>query len=111
MQWLTLGRAINRLRCENARESAAGSWADLTRRGRITWRMITDNVAPLRYGVEPWFMSGFDFRCVWEALGLDHLPFPLAYRNQQDTMAEVEADRRAALARQRAELTENRVRI
>jgi hypothetical protein len=73
--------------------------------------MITDNVAPLRYGVEPWFMSGFDFRCVWEALGLDHLPFPLAYRNRQDTMAEVEADRRAALARQRAELTENRVRI
>jgi hypothetical protein len=73
--------------------------------------MITDNVAPLRYGVEPWFMSGFDFRCVWEALGLDHLPFPLAYRNRQAYMTEVEADRRSALARQRAELNENRVRI
>ena len=44
--------------------------------------MITDDVAPLRYDVEPWFMSGFDFRCVWEALGLDNLPFPLAYRNR-----------------------------
>lgn len=73
--------------------------------------MITDNVAPLRYDVEPWFMSGFEFRCVWEALGLDHLPFPLAYRNRQKYMAEVEADRRAALTRVRADLTENRVRI
>lgn len=73
--------------------------------------MITDDVAPLRYGVEPWFMSGFDFRCVWEALGLDNLPFPLAYRNRQDYMSEVETDRRAALARQRADLTQNRVRI
>jgi hypothetical protein len=74
--------------------------------------VITDDVAPLRYAVEPWFMSGFDFRCVWEALGLDNLPFPLAYRNRgRQYMAEVEADRRAALARQRADLTQNRVRI
>lgn len=74
--------------------------------------MITEDVAPLRYDVEPWFMSGFDFRCVWEALGLDQLPFPLAYRNRHQTyMSEVEADRRAALARQRADLTQNRVRI
>jgi hypothetical protein len=74
--------------------------------------MITDDVAPLRHDVEPWFMSGFDFRCVWEALGLDQLPFPLAYRNRQQTyMSEVEADKRAALSRQRDELTQNRVRI
>ncbi len=73
--------------------------------------MITDDVAPLRYGVEPWFMSGFDFRCVWEAQGLDTLPFPLAYRNRQKYMSEVAADRRAALDRQRADLTDNRVRI
>jgi hypothetical protein len=73
--------------------------------------LITDDVAPLRYDVEPWFMSGFEFRCVWEALGLDHLPFPLAYRNRQTYMAEVEADRRAALARQRTDLNANRVRI
>ncbi|HET6733225.1 ESX secretion-associated protein EspG [Mycobacterium sp.] len=74
--------------------------------------MITDDVAPLRHDVEPWFMSGFDFRCVWEALGLDHLPFPLAYRDRHHTyMSEAEADRRAALARQRADLTQNRVRI
>lgn len=74
--------------------------------------MITDKVSPLRYDVEPWFMGGFDFRCVWEALGLDHLPFPLAYRNRgRQFMTEVEADRRDALARQRAELTQNRVRI
>lgn len=74
--------------------------------------MITDNVAPLRYDVEPWFMSGFDFRCVWEALGLDHLPFPLAYRIRgRQYMSEVEADRTAALARQRADLTQNRVHI
>ncbi|WP_319446533.1 MULTISPECIES: ESX secretion-associated protein EspG [unclassified Mycobacterium] len=73
--------------------------------------MITDDVAPLRHGVEPWFMGGFDFRCIWEALGLDYLPFPLAYRNRQQYVADVEADRMAALARQRAELTENRVRI
>lgn len=57
-------------------------------------------------------MSGFDFRCVWEALGLDHLPFPLAYRNRgRQYMAEVDADRRTALARQRADLTQNRVHI
>jgi hypothetical protein len=73
--------------------------------------MITDDVAPLRYDVEPWSMSGFEFRCAWEALGLDHLPFPLAYRNRQKYMAEVEADRKAALARLRGDLTENRVRI
>jgi hypothetical protein len=73
--------------------------------------MITDDVAPLRYDVEPWLMSGFEFRCAWEALGLDRLPFPLAYRNRQKYMAEVEADRRAALTRLRADLTENRVRI
>jgi hypothetical protein len=74
--------------------------------------VITDNVAPLRYDVEPWFMSGFDFRCVWEALGLDHLPFPLAYRiRDREYMSEVEADRAVALARQRAELTQNRVYI
>jgi hypothetical protein len=73
--------------------------------------MITDDVAPLRYDVEPWFMSGFEFRCVWEALGLDHLPFPLAYRNRQEYMAQVEADRRAALSRLRTDLTENHVRI
>jgi hypothetical protein len=73
--------------------------------------VITHDVAPLRYDVEPWFLRGFEFRCVWEALGLDHLPFPLAYRNRQQYMVEVEADRRAALARQRADLTKNRVRI
>jgi hypothetical protein len=73
--------------------------------------MITDDVAPLRYNVEPWSMSGFEFRCVWETLGLDQLPFPLAYRNRQEYMAEVEADRRAALTRLRADLTENRTRI
>lgn len=74
--------------------------------------MITDDVAPLRYDVEPWFMSGFEFRCVWETLGLDNLPFPLAYRNRgKKYMAEVEADRKEALRRQRAELTQNRVRI
>ena len=73
--------------------------------------MITDRVA-LHYDVEPWFMSGFDFRCVWEALGLDHLPFPLAYRIcGRQLKAEVEADRSVALARQRANLTQNRVRI
>jgi ESX secretion-associated protein EspG len=74
--------------------------------------MITDKVSPIRHDVEPWFMSGFDFRCVWEALGLDNLPFPLAYRiRDREYMSEVEADRKAALARQRADLTENRVRI
>lgn len=74
--------------------------------------MITDTVAPLRHDVEPWFMSGFDFRCIWEALGLDHLPFPLAYRNRgRRYMSEVEADRSEALARQRAELNHSRVRI
>jgi hypothetical protein len=74
--------------------------------------MITDDVAPLRYDVEPWFMSGFDFRCIWEALGLDHLPLPLAYRNRgRQYMAEVEADRKEALARQRADLTQQRVHI
>jgi EspG family len=74
--------------------------------------MITDDVAPLRHDVEPWFMSGFDFRCLWEALGLDHLPFPLAYRNRgMKYMAEVEAARSAALARQRAGMTPPRARI
>jgi hypothetical protein len=73
--------------------------------------MIADAAAPMRYDVEPWFMSGFEFRCAWEALGLDHLPFPLAYRNKQQYMAQVEADRRAALTRLRADLTENRLRI
>jgi hypothetical protein len=74
--------------------------------------MITDTVSPLRYDVEPWFMTGFDFRCVWEALGLDHLPFPLAYRiRDREYMSEVEADRTEALARQRADMTENRIRI
>jgi hypothetical protein len=73
--------------------------------------VITDRVA-LHYDVEPWFMSGFDFRCVWEALGLDRLPFPLAYRIRgRQFKAEVEADRRTALARQRANLTQNRVRV
>jgi hypothetical protein len=74
--------------------------------------MITDDVAPLRHGVEPWFMTGFEFRCVWEALGLDHLPFPLSYRHSGPKyMSEVEADRRAALARLRASMSQNRVRI
>jgi hypothetical protein len=74
--------------------------------------VITDTIAPLRHDVEPWFMSGFDFRCIWEALGLDHLPFPLAYRMRgRKYMSEVEADRKAALARQRAEMTQNRVHI
>ncbi len=73
--------------------------------------MITDDVAPLRYDVEPWFMSGFEFRCAWEALGLDRLPFPLAYRHRQEYMAQVAADRRAALARLRADLSEDHVRI
>jgi hypothetical protein len=74
--------------------------------------MITDNVTRLHYDVEPWFMSGFDFRCVWEALGLDRLPFPLAYRiRDRQYMSEVAADRRDSLARQRASLTQNRVRI
>jgi hypothetical protein len=74
--------------------------------------MITDDVAPLRHDVEPWFMSGFDFRCVWEALGLDRLPFPLAYRDRHHKyMSEVAADRKVALARQRADLNQNRVRI
>jgi hypothetical protein len=74
--------------------------------------VITDDVAPLRHDVEPWFLTGFDFRCVWEALGLDHLPFPLAYRIRgRKYMYEVDADRKAALARQRADLTPNRLRI
>jgi hypothetical protein len=74
--------------------------------------VITDEVAPLRHDVEPWFMSGFDFRCIWEALGLDRLPFPLAYRNRNRRFrSEVEADRTAALRRQHRELTPNRVRI
>lgn len=45
--------------------------------------MITDKVAPIRHDVEPWFMSGFDFRCLCEVIGLDRLPFPLAYRNSK----------------------------
>ncbi|WP_166906851.1 ESX secretion-associated protein EspG [Mycobacterium sp. DL440] len=74
--------------------------------------MITDKVAPLRHDVEPWFMSGFDFRCIWEALGLDRLPSPLSYRHRgPEFMSEVEADRTAALARLRAGLNPNRVRI
>lgn len=74
--------------------------------------MITDDVAPLRHGVEPWFMSGFAFRCAWEALGLDQLPSPLAYRHRGPKyMSEVEADREEALAQLRASLTPNRVRI
>ncbi|CQD22882.1 hypothetical protein A5731_22425 [Mycolicibacterium conceptionense] len=74
--------------------------------------MITDEVAPLRHDVEPWFMSGFEFRCAWEALGLDRLPSPLSYRHRGPKfMSEVEADRRDALARLRAGLTPNRVRI
>jgi ESX secretion-associated protein EspG len=74
--------------------------------------MITDDVAPLRHDVEPWFMSGFEFRCIWETLGLDRLPFPLAYRNRgRKYMREVTADRRAALVRQGAEMTQNRMRI
>ncbi|WKG03105.1 ESX secretion-associated protein EspG [Mycolicibacterium sp. HK-90] len=74
--------------------------------------MITDEVAPLRHDVEPWFMSGFAFRCAWEALGLDRLPSPLSYRHRGPKyMSEVEADRREALAQLRASLTPNRVRI
>ncbi|MFV8228082.1 ESX secretion-associated protein EspG [Mycolicibacterium fortuitum] len=74
--------------------------------------MITDKVAPIRHDVEPWFMSGFAFRCVWEALGLDNLPSPLSYRHRGRTyMSEVEADRATVLARLRASLNPNRVRI
>lgn len=74
--------------------------------------MITDDVAPLRHDVEPWFMSGFDFRCLWEVIGLDRLPFPLAYRHRkQRFMAELEADTQAALVRQRAGMTVNRLQI
>ncbi|MGH3723716.1 MAG: ESX secretion-associated protein EspG [Mycobacterium sp.] len=73
--------------------------------------MITDELAPVRYDVEPWFMTGFEFRCAWEALGLDHMPFPLSYRNRQQYMSEVEADRDAALSRLRESLNPNRVRI
>jgi hypothetical protein len=74
--------------------------------------MITDKVAPLRHDIEPWFMSGFDFRCVWEMLGLDNLPFPLAYRNRgRQYMSEVEADRQEALARTRAGMNQNRLNI
>ncbi len=74
--------------------------------------MITDKVAPLRHDVEPWFMSGFDFRCLWEVIGLDRLPFPLAYRNRtQQFMAELESDTQAALVRQRAGMTATRMNI
>ncbi|WP_155946636.1 hypothetical protein [Mycobacterium sp. URHD0025] len=74
--------------------------------------MITDKVAPLRHDVEPWFMSGFDFRCLCEVIGLDRLPFPLAYRNsKQRYEEELEADRQVALARQRAGMTETRLLI
>ncbi|MGV0809465.1 ESX secretion-associated protein EspG [Mycolicibacterium setense] len=74
--------------------------------------MITDEVASLRHGVEPWFMTGFEFRCAWEALGLDRMPSPLSYRHRGPKyMSEVAADRREALARLRASLTPNRVRI
>jgi hypothetical protein len=73
--------------------------------------VITDDLAPLRHDLEPWLLTGFEFRCVWEALGLDHLPFPLAYRHRQRFMNEVEADRREALARVRPALNPRRVRI
>lgn len=74
--------------------------------------MITDEAAPLRHGLEPWFMSGFEFRCVWEALGLDQLPSPLSYRHRGPKyMSEVAADRRDALARLREGMNPNRVRI
>lgn len=74
--------------------------------------MITDKVAPLRYDVEPWFMTGFEFRCIWESLGPDHLPFPLAYRiRDKKYLAEVEADRRDVLRRHREKLTPNRMYI
>ncbi|MGA5541665.1 hypothetical protein ACPCIR_07430 [Mycobacterium sp. NPDC051198] len=74
--------------------------------------MITDKVAPLRHDVEPWFMSGFDFRCLCEVIGLDRLPFPLAYRNsKQQYKGELEADRQTALARQRAGMTPVRLLI
>ncbi|MGV9801800.1 ESX secretion-associated protein EspG [Mycobacterium sp. NPDC003449] len=66
----------------------------------------------MRHDVDPWFMTGFDFRCLWETAGLDRLPFPLAYRNRkQRYIAEVEADRQAALVRQRAGMTPNRLRM
>ncbi|KHO18113.1 hypothetical protein QQ25_28905 [Mycolicibacterium setense] len=69
-------------------------------------------MASLRHGVEPWFMTGFEFRCAWEALGLDRMPSPLSYRHRGPKyMSEVAADRREALARLRASLTPNRVRI
>ncbi|WP_135459192.1 hypothetical protein [Mycobacterium sp. DL99] len=74
--------------------------------------MITDKVAPLRHDVEPWFMSGFDFRCLCEVVGLDRLPLPLAYRNsKQRYKTELEADRQTALARQRAGMTQTRLAI
>lgn len=57
-------------------------------------------------------MSGFEFRCAWEALGLDQLPSPLSYRHRGPKyMSEVESDRRDALARLRAGMNPNRVRI
>ncbi|WP_166556005.1 ESX secretion-associated protein EspG [Mycolicibacterium sp. CBMA 226] len=71
---------------------------------------MTDDVVPLRYGIERWSLSGFEFRCAWESLGLDYLPFPLAYRHlEPQLMSQVEAERRAALARLRGELTPARV--
>lgn len=74
--------------------------------------MITDKVAPIRHDVEPWFMSGFDFRCLCEVIGLDRLPFPLAYRNsKQKYKDELEGDRQTALARQRAGMTPTRLGI
>ncbi|BBX89054.1 hypothetical protein H5U98_28790 [Mycolicibacterium boenickei] len=74
--------------------------------------MITDKVAPIRHDVEPWFMSGFDFRCLCEVIGLDRLPFPLAYRNsKQRYQDDLEADRQTALARQRAGMTPTRLGI
>ncbi|OHT81182.1 hypothetical protein [Mycobacteroides saopaulense] len=73
--------------------------------------MITGDLAPLRYDVESWNMSGFDFRCTCEALGFDQLPFPLGYRNRQIYMDEVESDRIIALDRQRAGMNQYRVYI
>lgn len=74
--------------------------------------MITDKVAPLRFDVEPWFLTGFDFRCMWEAMGLDRLPFPLAYRMRGPKyMSELEAQSRDAIKRQGAALNPYRVQM
>ncbi|MEU9809098.1 hypothetical protein [Mycobacterium sp. NPDC050853] len=73
--------------------------------------MITGDLAPVRHDIESWNMSGFDFRCTCEALGFDQLPFPLGYRNRQTYMEEVEADRIAALDRQRAGMNQYRIYV